>query len=131
MILNADNRIDDAEKLAIQHPEWSNDELISALKKKGLRFGPNEKAELTKILPLKELRAYYGPLRIKEVKFLLLNKEQRKAVGTNFMELEWHIIMTELRTKRELGLHVDAFTGRIRDLGEAENGERRSGASVP
>lgn len=126
MVLTHDDRIDAAEELALQHPQWSDDELVSALKKQGLRFGPHDKAALMKILPLKQIQAYYGPLRIKEVSFSLLNEEQRKVVGKNFMELRWHISTTELRTKRDLGLNVDAFTGRIRNLGETKDAETHS-----
>ena len=120
-ILSTNNQIQSAEKLAIEHPEWSDEELVSALKHRGMRFGPRDKTALMKNIPLEELKTYYGPLQIEQVRFSLLNDEQRKVVGTNFMELRWFVDLKELRSKRHLGIQLDAFTGRIRDLGETQD----------
>jgi hypothetical protein len=126
MILSDNDRLQSAEELAIQHPKWSDDDLISALKGRGLEFGPQDKAALMKHLPLRQLRSYYGPLRIREVKFILLNDEQRKLLGKHFMELQWYLDITEVRTKQNLAINVDAFTGRIRGLAETPGGKTRS-----
>jgi hypothetical protein len=120
MVLTRRDQLRAAEKFADQHPQWSDDELVSALKERGLRFGPRDQKALLAALPLKQLRRYYGALRVEEIKFVLLNQGQRQAVGTNFMELQWQINTVERHTNRQLAMNVDAYSGRILGLGEME-----------
>jgi len=45
------------------HPEWMEEQDLEAARKLGMRFGPEKKADLLRILPVKELSSIYGPLQ--------------------------------------------------------------------
>lgn len=94
------------------HPEWNAEEALSAVKKAGLRFGPNDKQKLLQGLPLKELGEIYGRLRIEHVEFSLMQEHEKNAEWW-FTELQWDISAKVVGTNRMLQIAVDPFTGRI------------------
>lgn len=55
-------QIHDAADVINAHPEWTDAQYLEAAKKLGMRFGPDKKTDLLRILPLKELSSMYGPL---------------------------------------------------------------------
>lgn len=94
------------------HPEWNAEEALSAVKRAGLRFGPNEKQKLLQGLPLTALGEIYGSLRIEHVEFSLMQEHERDAEWW-FTELQWDISAKVAGTNRTLQITVDPFTGRI------------------
>jgi hypothetical protein len=102
------------------HPEWTDEEILVAAKRAGLRFGPNEKAQLLGSLPLKGLSVVYGPLKVKRAK-LLLAQEHEKDAKWSFARLTWEITASEVGSKRILAITVDPFDGRIFGLAEFES----------
>lgn len=101
-----------AEHLMQSHPEWSAEEALAAVKKGGLRFGPNDKQKLLQGLPLKELAEIYGPLRIADAKFDLMQEHEKDAEWW-FTVLEWDISAKVVGSRRTVRIAVDPFTGRI------------------
>jgi hypothetical protein len=51
------------------HPEWSDEQAISALKKDGARFGPDEKEAFVRTLPFDKAERFFGHLKITSVDF--------------------------------------------------------------
>jgi hypothetical protein len=101
-----------AERLMQSHPEWSDEDALAAVRKAGLRFGPNEKQQLLQGLPLKALAEIYGPLRIQHATFDLM-REHPKDAEWWFTGLQWDISAEVVGTGRTVQLTVDPFTGRI------------------
>ena len=79
-----------AERLMQSHPEWSDEDALAAVRKAGLRFGPNEKQQLLQGLPLKALAEIYGPLRIQHATFDLMREHEKDAEWW-FTGLQWDI----------------------------------------
>jgi hypothetical protein len=101
------------------HPEWTDAEVLDAAKQAGLRFGPDEKRALLQSLPLRELAAVYGPLRVKQAEFNLA-QEHEKDAHYDFARLEWDITAEEIGKTKILEIHVDPFNGRIFALAEGQ-----------
>jgi hypothetical protein len=57
---------------------------LEAARKLGMRFGPEKKADLLRILPVKELSSVYGPLQITEASFTVASL---KEPGASFADL--------------------------------------------
>lgn len=102
-------------KLLNAHPEWTDAEELKAATKKGMRFGPDNKAAVLRLIPLKELNAFYGPLRIKKVRFSVAGI---KEPGSSFADLRWYIDAQEVGTPRALQITVEPFRGRIDSISE-------------
>jgi hypothetical protein len=101
-----------AEQLMQAHPEWSGGDALLAVKKAGLRFGPDDKQKLLQGLPLKRLAEIYGPLRIQHAEFSLMREHEKDAEWW-FTQLQWDISAKVVGTSRILQITVDPFTGRI------------------
>jgi hypothetical protein len=46
------------------HPEWSEDQILARLKAAGAKFGPNDREEFLRTLPLKKLEPLVGHLEV-------------------------------------------------------------------
>lgn len=72
-----------------KHPEWPDARVVEALKGAGAKFGPDDKAELLRALPLKELEPCTGRLEIGSAEFRVrfpVEGEQPKA------NLTWRVV---------------------------------------
>jgi hypothetical protein len=98
-------------------PEWSDTKELDAAKQFGLRFGPENKTALLRLIPLKELSTFYGPLRIKNVRFQIHGTGE-KCAGCSFADLHWYIDAEEVGTPRALQITVEPFDGRIDGISE-------------
>jgi hypothetical protein len=79
-----------------QHPEWSDAEELSAARKLGLRYGPEEKSAILEKLPVKQLAEFYGKLRIKSAEFLM--NAGQKCAGCSFAYPRWNVYVSEVGT---------------------------------
>jgi hypothetical protein len=98
------------------HPEWSDAEELSAARKLGLRYGPEEKSAILEKLPLKQLAEFYGKLRIKSAEFLI--NGGGKCVGCSFVYPRWNVYLSGASTPRGLFIVVEPFFGKITHIGE-------------
>lgn len=125
-----DNYYQLAVQLARSHPEWSDAEFLSALREKGMRYGPESKVAVLKLVPWKALEKFYGPLRLTDAVFSYLPREEELTEA--FGALDWQITARELRTGRLLGISMNPFTGKINSMAEHDPDELKSeGPSIP
>jgi len=94
------------------HPEWTDEQDLEAARKLGMRFGPEKKAELLRILPLKELSSVYGPLQITEAEFRVTGKKEPES---SFADLHWYVTAKHVGAPQKLQLQilVEPFHGKI------------------
>jgi hypothetical protein len=98
------------------HREWTDAEELEAARKLGLRYGPQDKAALLRLIPLKELGRFYGPLRIKSARFSMNGGE--KCAGCSFVDPSWEITVSKSGDTRGLLIIVEPFFGKITSIAE-------------
>ena len=100
-----------------KHAKWSEAQVVAALAAAGAKFGPDQKAEFLRALPIEELRPFVGgQLEVTSAVFLLGTSpdgESEKADPVWRVEANWH--GAEGQEKRCLML-FDPFEGRIWSL---------------
>jgi hypothetical protein len=69
-------KLDDLLKLFKSHPEWSNEQLVDVLKKRGARFGPDQKQALLDSVPWEKAEKFLGTLKVTDTWFRLPNEER-------------------------------------------------------
>lgn len=92
------------------HPEWTDEQDLEAARKVGMRFGPEKKPDLLRILPLKELSGIYGPLQITKATFKVAGL---KEAETSFADLHWFITARRVGTQKTMQIMVEPFQGKI------------------
>lgn len=97
------------------HPEWTDEQDLKAARKVGMRFGPEKKADLLRMLPLKELSSIYGPLRVTKASLKIASL---KEPGASFADLHWYITAKRVGSKKTLAIMVEPFHGRIISISE-------------
>ncbi|MFZ0731304.1 MAG: hypothetical protein WAM79_03155 [Candidatus Sulfotelmatobacter sp.] len=108
-------QIHEAWKVINAHPGWTDEQDLEAARNLGMRFGPEKKADLLRILPLKELSSIYGPLQITEAKFKVAGL---KEAETSFADLHWFITAKRVGGQKPLQLMIDPFYGKIIGISE-------------
>lgn len=111
-------QIEDARALIDSHPEWTNAQDTQAIDKLGMRFGPNKKAAMRQLIPLKQLSWFYGPLQLREASFAMTFSNSPKQAGVSFADLHWRVEVQEVRTSRILRIAVEPFYGRVTSIAE-------------
>ena len=77
-----DNNADRKTVQALQaNPQMTDAELFVVMKEAGIKYGPDDKEQFTRDLPLKKLEPFLGKLRIVSVTFSPLG-EQRQLLGS-------------------------------------------------
>lgn len=56
-------------KLVESHPEWSEDKAVSALRRAGARYAPQNKEELLKTVEIEKYEPFFGHFTVKSVEF--------------------------------------------------------------
>jgi hypothetical protein len=64
-----EKKLDALRKLVKSHPEWSDEQAVSALMRDGARFGPEEKKAFISTLPLDKMERFLGRIKITSVDF--------------------------------------------------------------
>jgi len=98
------------------HPEWTDAQELEMARTLGLRYGPEDKATILRMLPLEGLSMIYGPLQIKRATFSM--NIGQKCQGCSFVAPSWEITISEVGTSRSLLIVVDPFVGKITSISE-------------
>jgi hypothetical protein len=109
---NADlgQQIHEAWNIINAHPEWTDEQDLEAAIKLGMRFGPDKKADLLRVFPLKELSSIYGPIQITEASFRVAGPKEPE---TSFADLHWLITAKRAGTEKTLQIMVEPFHWKI------------------
>lgn len=98
------------------HPEMTEDEVAAALKKGGVKYGPNDKKQLIKDLPIASLERFLGKIKIVSVKPLPpFEESQDNAPAWGY----WNVIAEVKRrdgTVDKYELHFDPFNAKLTGL---------------
>jgi hypothetical protein len=97
------------------HPEWTDEQDLEAARKLDMRFGPEKKADLLRMLPLKELSGIYGPLQTTVANF---KTASLKEPGASFADLHWYVRAKRVSSEKSLAIMVEPFHGRIISITE-------------
>jgi hypothetical protein len=89
------DRLDRLKKEVNAHPEWSDAQVVAALKAAGAKSGPDDRPEFLRALPLKALEPVTGPLEVVSARFgvrfdPVAEDEPREADLTWSVETRWH-----------------------------------------
>lgn len=109
-------QIHDAAEVINSHPEWTDTQDLEAAKKLGMRFGPDKKTDLLRILPMRALTSIYGPLQITEAHFRIAGPKEPGAYST---DLHWYITAKHSGSSKTLQIIVEPFKGKITSLSDA------------
>jgi hypothetical protein len=99
------------------HPEWSDDQMLEAARRHGLRYGPEKKQAIVHLIPWQKLSTFYGPLRLKKAKFEIYGNTV-KCEGCDFADLRWYVDADKAGSSRKLRIIMEPFDGKIVDLRE-------------
>ena len=98
------------------HPEMTEDEVAAALKKGGVKYGPNDKEQLIKDLPIASLERFLGKIKIVSVKPLPpFEENQDNAPAWGY----WAVIAEVKRrdgTVDKYEIDFDPFNGKLTGL---------------
>jgi len=108
-------QIQDAREVIDSHPEWTDEQDLDTATKLGMRFGPKKKNDVLRLIPLKELSEFYGPLRIQKAFFSITRTKQP---GSNFADLTWFITVDRVGAQKTLQIMVEPFRGKIVAISE-------------
>jgi hypothetical protein len=108
-------QIHEAWDLINSYPEWTDEPDLEAARKLGMRFGPDKRADLLRIFPLKGLSSIYGPLQITEASFRITGLKQPES---SFADLHWYITAKRMASQKTLQIMVEPFHGRIIAMSE-------------
>jgi hypothetical protein len=100
------------------HPEWSDAQEVEEARKLGLRYGPGSKDAVLRLIPLKELSQFYGPLTVKSAQFFMNGGQ--KCAGCSFVLPLWEVKVLAAHDARWLSITVEPFFGRITNLSSGE-----------
>jgi hypothetical protein len=100
------------------HPDWSNAQELEEARKLGLRYGPEDKEAVLRLIPLKELRKFYGPLKVTSADFSM--NGGRKCSGCSFTDPTWRVSLSATHAVRWLSITIEPFFGRITNLSTGE-----------
>jgi hypothetical protein len=112
------NRLAAVRDVINAHPDWTDAQVLATAKEQGIRFGPDNKAIMLRLVPLHELGAFYGSLRIEKVVYNLYDGQ--KCAGCAFADLSWYIEAAETGTLRRLRMSVEPFEGKITSITESQ-----------
>lgn len=110
--------LNDARTTINAHPEWAETQAVASAKQHGMRFGPNEKEAILQHIPIGDLAAFYGAIRIEKARFDLYSGA--KCEGCSFADLRWYIDAEEVDRQRELQITLDPFEGKIDSISESK-----------
>ncbi len=100
-------------KLIDSHPEWPDTRIAEELRAAGAKFGPDEKEQVLKTLPLARLQPILGKLRVESARF----DAKVEAASANTMAiLDWDIAVVGVMPDGEqvsYSLSVEPFEGGI------------------
>lgn len=84
----------------LTHPEVTDAEAAAILKEAGAKYGPWNKDEFSKQLPMESLQRFLGPLRVISVEFPVLDEN-----GARPRWPEWHVVTRRSREASDQGTY--------------------------
>src|SRR5262249_34671508 len=78
-----------------QNPQWSDERVVQELKRAGAKFGPNDREEFLRELPLKNLEPFTGRLEVVSADFNIRSEPfdddvKPEALLSWRVEAKWH-----------------------------------------
>lgn len=107
-----EDRVDKVRKGVDEHPEWPDARAVEALKAAGAKFGPDDRAELLRALPLKKLEPFTGSLEAVSAEFvvrLTYQDEKPEAPLQWRVEAKWH--SEDGQYEADCSLSLEPFEG--------------------
>ncbi|HXL08957.1 MAG TPA: hypothetical protein VN966_01930 [Candidatus Bathyarchaeia archaeon] len=83
-------------EIVTAHPEFTDAQVVATLKENGTQYGPNDKEEFTKNLPLQKLEPFLGKLKVDSLTFNPLD-EHRTGISS------WPDWLVEVSAKQKDG----------------------------
>ncbi len=113
-----DGRLDKLKEDLDKHPEWPDARVVEALKGAGAKFGPDDKAEFLRALPLKGLEPCTGRLEVVSAEFRVrlgpVEGEKPKA------NLTWRVLAKAYspdgRYEMDCSMTFEPFDGALMDF---------------
>ena len=114
-----DDRRDEFAKQVDAHPEWTDAQIVAALKAAGAKFGPDNRTAFLRTLPLKTLEPLTGPLELLSAKFGVrfdpTGDEDRGQADLMWgVDTRWH--SRDGRYEAHYFMTFEPFNGRLRHL---------------
>jgi hypothetical protein len=97
------------------HQQWSDQQVIAAMKKAGAKFGPNDEDAFRKEVPIDALEPFIGRLQIESAEFFLRHKQDPRSLA----ELYWEVDGTSVLPNGQeahWSLTFEPFAGKLQSL---------------
>lgn len=94
------------------HQNWSDEQISSALKRAGAKFGPDEREALLEVIPLKALEPFIGTFHVDSAEFRLRHQQKPESLA----ELYWVVLgHSEMADGRQIRwqLLFEPFDGKL------------------
>jgi hypothetical protein len=112
------SRLDKLKKEVDKHPDWPDARVVEALKSAGAKFGPDDRAEFVRTLPLKELEPLTGRLEVVSAEFRVrFTPAEGNRPGSDLrwsVEAKWH--SPDGRHEADCLLILEPFEGALMDF---------------
>lgn len=96
--------------LMAEHPDWSDSDLAQRLRSAGAKFGPEDRNDFLRHLPVQELRPFIGQLEVLSVEFEFRDKESPKNGLTWVVEAK---ALQPGNKERKYVLLFEPFEGKV------------------
>ena len=70
------------------HQQWSDEQVIAAMKKAGAKFGPNDRDALMAVVPLAALEPFIGKFQIQSSEFHLRHEQSPRSLAQLYWEVD-------------------------------------------
>jgi hypothetical protein len=110
-----DKKCEQISLLVNTHRNWSDSQVVRALKEAGAKYGPEDKDGFLASLPLKDLEEFLGKLTIKSAEFQLRHDQP----GGPIPELSWSVEAESRSTDGKvkiLTLMFEPFAGKLNQI---------------
>jgi hypothetical protein len=109
------DRLDKFEKEVNEHPEWSDEEVVSRVKAAGAKFGPHDQEEFLRALPLKKLEPITGRLEVVDSDFSVRNRAGQQPVAAIGWIVKAKCYSEDGKFEWDTVLLFEPFEGALRD----------------
>ena len=113
------DRLQTLVKTVREHPEWSDGDADKALERAGAKFRLHDEVQLLRTVPLSKLSKFWGPLRVRSVKFNVRSENVIDDAGNHDAEMLWEVRLKPIKAsgKFEYSLSFEPFDGKLVGMG--------------
>ena len=97
------------------HQKWSDQQVIAAMKRAGVKFGPDEEDALRREVPIDALEPFIGRLQIQSAEFFLRHKQSPRSLAELYWEVDGTSVLPNGKDAR-WSLTLEPFAGRLLSL---------------